>query len=114
MARLCFHSFVIVVWNTENCLKEAYKQLDDRGAYKQVPNDSNVQVDTIMKFLEKTHLRGDLPSAQSIIFFKDPTFSGLYLSSKIRKCLHHLPVEQLFQTVASTLKKIFSFSDYHI
>ena len=114
MARFCFHSFVIVVWNTENCLKEAYKQLDDRGAYKQVPNDSNVQVDTIMKFLEKTHLRGDLPGGTVNYFFKDPKFSGLYLSSKIRKCLHHLPVEQLFQTVASTLKKIFSFLDYHI
>ena len=53
---------VVVVWDREDYLKEAYKQLEDREVYEEVPNDPSVLVNTIIKALEKTRLRGDLSS----------------------------------------------------
>ena len=49
-------------------LKEAYK-LYDREVYDEVPNDPNVLINTIMKALEKTRLRGDLSSDILNYFF---------------------------------------------
>ena len=45
---------VVIVWGREDCLKEAYRQLEDKEVYEQVPNN------TSMKALEKIRLRGDL------------------------------------------------------
>ena len=44
---------VVVVWDREDYLKEAYIQLEDREVYEEVSNDSNVLVNTIIKALEK-------------------------------------------------------------
>ena len=45
---------VVVVWDREGYLKEAYKQLEDRKVYEEVPNDPNVLVNTIIKALVQT------------------------------------------------------------
>ena len=50
---------VVVVWDREDYLKEAYRQLDDKEVYE-VPDDPSVLANTLMKALEKTRLRGDL------------------------------------------------------
>lgn len=52
----------VVVWDRDNYLKEAYKQLRDREVYEKVPNNPNVLVNTIMKFLEKIRLCNNLSS----------------------------------------------------
>ena len=49
---------VVVVWDREDYLKEAYKQLEDREVYEEVSNDPNVLLNTIIKALEKIRLRG--------------------------------------------------------
>ena len=49
---------VVVAWDREDYLKEAYKQLEDREVYEEVSNDPNVLVNTIIKALEKIRLRG--------------------------------------------------------
>ena len=68
--------YVVVVWDRENYLKEAYKQLDDREVYEKVPNDPNILINTIMKAFEKICLRGDLPSDTLNYFLvKDPKFA---------------------------------------
>ena len=51
---------VVVVWDRENYLKEAYKQFEDREVYEEVSNDPNVLDNTIIKALEKIRLRSDL------------------------------------------------------
>ena len=51
---------VIVVWDREDYLKEAYRQLDDKEVYEQGPDDPSVLANTLMKALEKIGLRGDL------------------------------------------------------
>ena len=43
----------MVAWDRGDYLKEAYKQLEDREMYKEVPNDPNVLVNAIIKALEK-------------------------------------------------------------
>ena len=60
--------FVVVVWDREDYLKEAYRQLDDKEVYEQFSDDSSVLANTLMKALEKIRLRGDLPRKLLIIF----------------------------------------------
>ena len=47
---------VVLVWDRKDYLKEAYKQLEDREVYKEVSNDPNVLINTIIKALEKIRL----------------------------------------------------------
>ena len=42
---------VVVVWQREDYLQEAYKQLEDREVYEEISNDPNMQVNTIIKAL---------------------------------------------------------------
>ena len=44
---------VVVVWDREDYLKEACRQLDNKEVYEQVPDDPNVLTNTLMKALEK-------------------------------------------------------------
>ena len=53
----------VFVWGREDCLKEAYRQLEDKEVYEQVPNN------TSMKALEKYNCGGtcrkiDVPGRQ--------------------------------------------------
>ena len=58
---------VVVAWDREDYLKEAYKQLEDREVYEEVSNDPNIVVNTIIKALEKNRLRSDLSNDTLII-----------------------------------------------
>ena len=40
---------VVAVWDREDYLKEAYKQLDARKMYEEFPNNLNALINTIMK-----------------------------------------------------------------
>ena len=51
----------MVLWDREDYLK-AYKQLEDKDVYEEVPNDSSIIVNTIMRASEKIRIRGDLPN----------------------------------------------------
>ena len=42
---------VVVIWDREGYLKEAYKQLEEKKVYEEVPNDPSVLVNTIIKAL---------------------------------------------------------------
>ena len=77
---------VVVVWDREDYLKEAYRQLDDKEVYQQVPDDSSVLANTLMKALEKIRLWRDF-SKDTLDYFlvKDPKFARFYLLPKIHK-----------------------------
>ena len=100
---------VLVVWDSENYLKEVYEKLEDRGVYEEVLNDHGVLVNTIIKVLEKVCLRGDL-SSDTLNYFvvEDPKFAKFYLLPKIRKRLRNVP-DCRFYT-----ENISSFLDYHL
>ena len=52
--------FAVAVWDREDYLKEAYRQLDDKKVYQQLPDHLCVLANTLMKALEKIHMSGDL------------------------------------------------------
>ena len=79
----------MLLFGTEDYLKEAYGQLDDKVVYEQVPNNTSVLANTLMKALEKIRLQGDM-SKKTIDYFlvKDLKFGRFYLLPKIHKRLH--------------------------
>ena len=85
-------SSVVVVWDREDYLKKAYKQLEDREVYEEFWNDPNVLVNTIIKALENISLRGDfLNDTLSYFAVEDPKFAMFYLLPKIHKRVHNAP-----------------------
>ena len=101
---------VVVVWDREDYLKEAYKQLYDREVYEEVPNDPNVLINTIMKALEKIRLRGDL-SSDTLNYFlvKDPKFARFYVLPTIDKRLHDVPGRRVISNWSLHWEYIFIF-----
>ena len=106
---------VVVVWDREDYLKEAYKQLEDREVYGEVPNDPSVLVNTIIKPLEKIRLPGDLSSGTLNYFVvEDPKFTRFYLLPKIHKRLHNVPGRKVISNCGFYTENISSFLDYHL
>ena len=105
----------VIVWDRENYLKEAYKQLDDREVYEEVPNDPSVLVNTIIKALEKIRLRGDL-SSDTLNYFvvEDPKFARFYLLPKIHKRLHNVPGRPVISNCGFYTENLSSFLDYYL
>ena len=60
---------VVIVWDREDYLKEAYRQLDDKEVYEQVPDDPSVLANTLIKALEKIRLRGGFVKGHYRLFF---------------------------------------------
>ena len=104
-----------VVWDREDYLKEAYKQLEDREVYEEVSNDSDILVNTIIKALEKIRLRGDL-SGDTLNYFvaQDPKFARFYLLPKIHKRLHNVPGRPVMSNCGFYTDNRSSFLDYHL
>ena len=98
---------VVVVWDREDYLKEAYKQLEDREVYEEVSNDPNVLVNTIIKALEKIRSRGDLFS-DTLNYFavEDAKFARFYLLPKIQKSLHNVPSRPVISNRVFYIKNI--------
>ena len=59
---------LLLLCGTEDCLKEAYRQLNDKELYEQVPNDPSGLANTLMKALEKICLQVDLLKDTLVIF----------------------------------------------
>ena len=106
---------VVVVWDREDYLKEAYKQLYDREVYEEVPNDPNVLINTIMKALEKIRWCGDLSSdTHNYFLVKDPKFARFYILPKIYKRLHDVPGRPVISNCGFYTENISSFLDHHL
>ena len=105
----------VVVWDREDYLKDAYKQLEDREVYEEVPNDPSILVNTIIKALEKIRLRGDL-SSDTLNYFvvEDPKFARFYLLPKIHKRLYNVPGRPVISNCVFYTENISSFLDYHL
>ena len=87
---------VVVVWDREDYIKEAEKQLRDSDEeedfYEEVPDDPEPLISTIHRTIEKMRKRGDLKK-ETIKYFevKDPKFVMFYLLPKIHKRLNNVP-----------------------
>ena len=49
-----------MVWDREDYIKEAEKQLGDSDVYEEVPDDPEPFISTIHRTIEKIRKRGDL------------------------------------------------------
>ena len=107
----------VVVWDGENYLKEAHKQLSNEEVYGllEVTNDPSTLKSTIFTALNKIRARGDL-SADTLEYFlnKDPNFARFYLLPKIHKRLHNVPVRPVISNCGYYTENIPSFLDYHL
>ena len=82
----------MVVWDREDYIKEAEKELGDEQVYEKVPNDAAPLLKTINEVIAKIRKRGDLEKDNLGSFImKDPKFAGFYLLPKIHKRLHNVP-----------------------
>ena len=65
-----------VVWDREDYIKKAEKQLGDSDVYEEVPDDPEPLISTIHRTIEKIRKRGDLKK-KTIKYFevKDPKFA---------------------------------------
>ena len=82
----------VIVWDRDDYLKEAYKQLEDKDVYEEVPNDTSILINTIMHALKKIRIGGDLLNDTLNYFLvKDLKFARFYLLPKIHKRLYNVP-----------------------
>ena len=105
----------VVVWDRDDYLKEAPKQLEDKDVYEEVQNDPSTLINTIMRALEKIRIRGDL-SNDTLNYFlvKDPKFARFYLLPKIHKRLHNVPGRPVISNCGFYTENISSFLDHHL
>ena len=84
--------FAVAVWDRDDYIKEAEKQLGDKEIYEEVCNDPEPLISTIHNAIEKIRKRGDR-NADTIKYFmaKDPKFARFYFLPKIHKRLHDVP-----------------------
>ena len=105
----------VVVWDSEDYFKEVYKQLEDKDVYEEVPNDSSILINIIMRALEKIRIRGDFPNDTLNYFLvKDPRFAPFYHSSKIHKRLHNVHDRPVISNCGFYTENISSFLDHHL
>ena len=105
----------VIVWDSEDCIKEVSKQLEDKEVYMEVPNDSSVLVSTIFKSLEKIRKRGDL-SQDTLNYFlvKNPKFVRFYLLPKIHKRLYDVLGRPVISNCGFYTENTSSFLDFQL
>ena len=105
----------VVIWNRDDYIKEAEKQLGDKEIYEEVCNDPEPLTSTIHDAIEKIRKRGDL-NADTIKYFmvKDPKFASFYLLPKIHKRLHDVPGRPVISNCGYFTENIYSFLDFHL
>ena len=105
----------VVVWDRDDYIQEAEKQLGDKEIYEEVSNDPQPLINTIHRAVEKIRKRGDL-SADNIKYFmvKDPKFARFYLLPKIHKRLENVPGEPCISNSGFYTENISAFLDFHL
>ena len=105
----------VAVWDRDDYLKEASKQLEDKDVYEEVQIDPSILINTIMQALEKIRIRGDLSNDKLNYFLvKDPKFARFYLLPKIHKRLHNVPGRPVISNCGFYTENISSFLDHHL
>ena len=108
-------SSAVVVWDREDYIKEAEKQLGDEQVYEEVSNDAAPLLKAINEVIAKIRKRGDLKRDNLDYFImKDPKFARFYLLPKIHKRLHNVPGRPVISNSGYYTENISSFLDYHL
>ena len=105
----------VVVWDREDYIKEAEKQLGDQEVYEEVSNNAAPVLKTINGVIAKIRKRGDLKrDTLDYFIMKDPKFARFYLLPKIHKRLHNVPGRPVISNSGYYTENISSFLDHHL
>ena len=109
------NSSAVVVWDRDDYIKDAEKQLGDKNIYEEVGNDPRHLISTIHEPIEKIRKRGNL-NVDAIKYFmmKDPKFARFYLLLKMHKRLHDVPGQPVISNCDYYTENISSFLDFHL
>ena len=105
----------VVVWDRDDYIQEAEKQLGDKEIYEEVSNDPQPLIDTIHRAVEKIRKRGGL-SADNIKYFmvKDPKSARFYLLPKVHNRLENVPGRPVIWNCGFYTENISAFLDFHL
>ena len=92
----------VVVWDRDDYLKEASKQLEDKDVHEEVLNDPSTLINTIMQALEKIRIQGD-PSNDTLNYFLVNLLVFTFYLRFTNVCIMFL-ADPLFQIVDSIQK----------
>ena len=104
----------VVVWDREDYIKEAEKQLGDEEVYEEVSNDAAPLLKTINEVIAKTRKLGVLKRDTLDYFIKESKFARFYLLPKIHKRLHNVPGRPVISNSGYYTENISSFLDHHL
>ena len=106
----------VVVWDREDYLAEAEKQLDDKNVYKKVTKEVEGSLEkTIKGVLGKVRKRGDISDSTLDYFLvNNPKLGRFYLLPKIHKRLHDIPGRPVISHSSYYTENISSFIEYHL
>ena len=102
---------VVIVWDRENYIKEAEKQLGDENVYEEVSNNVAYLLKTINEVIAKIRKQGDLKRDNLDYFIILLLF---YLLPKIHKRLHNVPGRLVMSNSGYCTENISSFLDHHL
>ena len=104
----------VVVWDREDYLAEAKKQLDDKEVYQELRGDAESPLEkNIKKVIRKLRNRGDI-SHETIDYFSvnNPRLGRFYLLPKIHKPLHDVAWRPVISNSGFYRGNISSFIEY--
>ena len=105
----------VVVWDREDYINEAEKQLGDEEVYEEVSNNAASLLKTINAVISKIRKRSDLKSHKLDYFImKAPKFTRFYLLPKIHKRLHNVLGRPVISNSSYYTENISSFLDHQL
>ena len=107
---------VVVVWDRQDCLREANSQLSDKDVYREVKGDAEDHLIKVIKsVLRKVKNRRDI-SDETLDYFlvNNPRLGPFYILPKIQKRLHNVPGRPVISNLSYYTENISSFLDFHL
>ena len=103
------------MWDREDYIIEAEKQIGDEEVYEEVSNDAAPLLKTINAVIAKIRKR-EKSQRDNLDYFimKDPKFARFHLLPKIHKRLHNVPGRPVISINGYYTENISSFLDHHL
>ena len=106
----------VVVWDREDYLQEASKQLGEENTYEKIIGDCvSPLISTVKKCLLGINKRGDISKETLDYFLVDnPRLGRFYMLPKIHKRLFDVPGRPVISNSGYFTENISAFVDYHL
>ena len=105
---------MVVIWDKEDCLKEAEEQLSCKEKYEEVTDDPSYLIGAMHRTLEKLWKRVDIDLNILKIFWCGGYFSSFYLLPKINKTCWSVPGRPVISNSSFYRENISGFLDFHL